>query len=230
MPVVPSFPLDGLVDRCARHQLKEWSASGACLDGSKSFYQRRISGSHCLNNATAVRTEPCACSLADFHCLPGYRRSADGVCLPKSQYTLSHDCACSENSTMSTKRRGYAKDVDNQCRNGIEHYLADTLLTRRDPMRPNFFLYGVDPQTKRAAVEVVTNEFQQDDEDDDEEQSAAPRPVWSIDPTYEITAVFSDESSKQLYMAVEHSHTASIFRVEVGRTAVDHSCCSSVVT
>jgi hypothetical protein len=206
-----------LVDQCARRQLKEWSLQGTCLNGSKTYYQRRISGSHCLSNATVVRSEPCACSLSDFHCLPGYRRSTDGTCLPKSHYTFSQDCLCTDNSTVTTKRRGYEKATENQCRNGIEHYLADTLVTPRDPTRPRVFLYGVNPQTKKATVEILTNDFEQngDDDGDDDEAESRRNPVWSIDQAYEVTAVFSDESSKQVYMAVEHNQLAIIYRVEV---------------
>ncbi|CAF5089820.1 unnamed protein product, partial [Rotaria socialis] len=80
-----------------------------CINGSKFYYRRRTSGSHCLDDASQVQTESCSCLLTDFECSPGYRRSKDGICLPKSHYILTQDCSCHDNNTLVTKRRGYVK-------------------------------------------------------------------------------------------------------------------------
>jgi hypothetical protein len=180
------------------------------------YYKRRITGSHCLDNASEIRTESCACSLSDFECLPGYRRSIDGTCLPKSHYTFSQDCACDANSTLLTKRRGYVKSENSQCRNGIENYLSDTYITRRDLTHPSIFLYGIDSHTKRATVELHTNDFDQND-DEDEDEDLTRNTVWLVDPKYEITSLVFNENDKQIYMAVEHDQLAIIYRTGVSK-------------
>ncbi|CAF0827396.1 unnamed protein product [Adineta steineri] len=200
--------------QCARHELKEWSLQGSCINGSKYYYKRRISGSHCLDNATDVRIESCACLLSDFECLPGYKRSSDGICLPKSHYISSQDCTCEANTTLSTKRRGYMKSTNSQCRNGIENYLSDTYITRRDLNHPNFFLYGIDSQTKQTTIEIHTNDFNQDDDDeDDDDEDIKRNTIQFADKTYEITALAFDENTKQVYIAVEHDQSAIIYRM-----------------
>ncbi|CAF0871036.1 unnamed protein product [Adineta steineri] len=200
--------------QCARHELKEWSLQGSCINGSKYYYKRRISGSHCLDNATDVRIESCACLLSDFECLPGYKRSSDGICLPKSHYISSQDCTCEANTTLSTKRRGYMKSTNSQCRNGIENYLSDTYITRRDLNHPNFFLYGIDSQTKETTIEIHTNDFNQDDDDeDDDDEDIKRNTIQFADKTYEITALAFDENTKQVYIAVEHDQSAIIYRM-----------------
>ncbi|UJR37943.1 hypothetical protein I4U23_030628 [Adineta vaga] len=199
-------------DQCARHQLKEWSLQGNCINGTKSYYKRRISGSQCLNNATDIRIQSCACSLSDFQCLPGYRRSLDGICLPKSHFIISQDCSCNENNnTLLTKRRGYAKSIDNQCQHGIENYLADTFVTRHSPSERSFFIYGVNAETKQSIVEIHSNDFDQNDDDDED---LIRNPLWSMDQRYEITALAFDENSKLIYMAVQYDRTASIYRID----------------
>ncbi|CAF0753970.1 unnamed protein product [Adineta steineri] len=200
--------------QCARHELKEWSLQGSCINGSKYYYKRRISGSYCLDNATDVRIEPCACLLSDFECLPGYKRSSDGICLPKSHYISSQDCTCEANTTLSTKRRGYMKSTNSQCRNGIENYLSDTYITRRDLNHPNFFLYGIDSQTKQTTIEIHTNDFNQDDDDEvDDDEDVKRNTIQFADKTYEITALAFDENTKQVYIAVEHDQSAIIYRM-----------------
>ncbi|CAF0780089.1 unnamed protein product [Rotaria sordida] len=210
-----------IVEQCARHQLKEWSLHGACINGSKLFYKRRISGSHCLDNASHVRIEPCACTLSDFQCSSDYRRSKDGICLPKSHYIFTQDCTCNDNSTLLTKRRGYIKSINSQCNNGIENYLSDVQITRRDPNHPNFFVYGIDSRTKKSIVEIHTNDFDDniddddndDDDDDDDNEVVIQNTTWFIDETYEITGLVFDENGKQVYIAVEHDESSIIYSI-----------------
>ncbi|CAF2846878.1 unnamed protein product [Rotaria sp. Silwood2] len=206
------------VKECARHQLKEWSLHGACINGSKLFYQRRVPGSHCLDDTSKVRVEPCACSLSDFECLPGYKRSKDGICLPRSHYIFTQDCTCNDNSTILTKQRGYVKSLNSQCANGIENYLSDAHVTRRDPNHPNFFVYGINPRTKHAIVEIHTNDFDDtvdDDDDDDDEDSEAiiQNTTWFVDETYQITSLVFDQNGQQVYMAVEHNEFSIIYSI-----------------
>lgn len=208
-----------LADQCARHQLKEWSLKNACINGSKFFYQRRIPNSYCLNNTTQIRNESCACLLSDFECLPGYKRSKDGVCLPRSHYTSTPDCTCNSNSTLLTKSRGYIKSTNSQCQNGIENYLSKAYVTRRDINQPNFFVYGIDSRTKRGTVKILTNDFDQNDDDEDEDEYPTQNTVWLIDTTYEITALAFNESGKQVYMAVEHDQLATIYRIGVSENS-----------
>ena len=93
-------------DQCARHQIKEWTLTNSCVNGSKIFYKRRIAGVHCLDEEPRKRHEPCQCSLFDFQCASGYRRSKDGLCLPRSHYSRSQDCSCRENATITAQSRG----------------------------------------------------------------------------------------------------------------------------
>ncbi|CAF1083583.1 unnamed protein product [Rotaria sp. Silwood1] len=210
-----------IFEECARHQLKEWSLHNVCINGSKLFYKRRIPGSHCLDDTSQVRTEPCACSLSDFECLPGYKRSKDGICLPRSHYIFTQDCTCNDNSTLLTKSRGYVKTINSQCSNGIENYLSDAHVTRRDPNHPNFFVYGIDSRTKHPIVEIHTNDFDEtvDDDDDDDDDDDEINEVmiqntsWLVDETYEITALAFDENGKQVYMAVEHDEFTFIYSI-----------------
>jgi hypothetical protein len=204
-----------LAERCARYQVKEWSLNNACINGSKLYYKRRISGSRCLDESSKVRSEPCACSLSDFECLPGYQRSKDGICLPRSHYIYSQDCTCNDNNTLSTKRRGYVKSGTSQCMNGIENYLSNVYITHRDANHPNFFLYGIDSRTQRATIEIHTNDFDPIDGDEDEDEDFTENIIWTIDQTYAITAVAFYEDGKQVYMAVEHEQSTIIYRVDV---------------
>jgi hypothetical protein len=209
-----------LVAQCSRHHLKDWSLHGVCINGSKFHYKRRISGSHCLNHISDVRSEPCLCSLTDFQCLPGYKRSKDGICYPRSHYIYSQDCICNENNTLLTKRRGYVKSGNSQCQNGIENYLSNAYITRRDLNHPNFFLYGIDLHTKRTSVEIHTSDFDQNDDDDDDDEDSKQNTIWLIDQTYEITALVFNENGKQVYMAVEHGQSAIIYRIGVSEDSL----------
>ncbi|CAF1089380.1 unnamed protein product [Adineta ricciae] len=206
------FNLNNLIlERCVRHQLKEWSLQGICINGTKSYYKRRIAGSHCLSNTTDVRTERCQCSLSDFQCLPGYQRSIDGFCLPKSHSIALQDCSCHGNNTLVTKSRGYVKSVDNQCRHGVENHLTDALVTRRDPNSRNFFIYGLNSQTKRISAEIHSNDFDQDEDDEDD----GPRnPIWSTEPELEITALVADDANKFVYMAVQNDDLTTVYRTD----------------
>lgn len=175
-----------------------------------------MSGSHCLEETVQIRSEPCTCSLLDFECSPGYKRSTDGICLPKSQYISSQDCTCSEtNNTRSTKR-GYVKSENSQCINGVESYLSNAYVTRRDPNQPNFLLYGIDSRTQRPTIEIHSNDFNQnDDDDEDEDEDFSDNLVWSLDPTYDITAVTFDETGQQFYIAVERDQLTTIYKLNV---------------
>jgi len=132
------------------------------------------------------------------------------------------DCTCNDNNTLLTKHRGYAKLVNNQCRNGIENYLSNAYITRRDPNHPNFFLYGIDSRTKRALIEIHTNDFDQNDDEEEEEEDKdlTQNTIWLVDQTYEITALAFNESGKQLYMAVEHDQLAIIYRLGVSENSL----------
>ncbi|CAF3131473.1 unnamed protein product [Rotaria socialis] len=205
-----------IAEKCAHHQLKQWSLHGICINGSKFYYRRRTSGSHCLDDASQVQTESCSCLLTDFECSPGYRRSKDGICLPKSHYILTQDCSCHDNNTLVTKRRGYVKPENNHCNNGIEDYLSDAFITRRDPNQPNFFVYGTNSRTNRTIAEIHSNDFDQeqdDDEDDEDDEVLTKNANWSVEEAYEITALVFDENSKQVYMAVEHDQSSIIYRI-----------------
>jgi hypothetical protein len=149
--------------------------------------------------------------------MPGYKRSKDGICYPRSHYIYSQDCLCNANNTLSTKRRGYIKSEDSQCQNGIENYLSDAYITRRDLNHPNFFLYGIDSHTKRATVEIHTIDF---DQNDDEDEDLKHNTVWLVDQTYEITALVFNENGKQVYMAVEHNQVSSIYRIGVSENYI----------
>lgn len=215
-------------EHCPRAQLKEWSLANACQNGSKSFYKRRISGAHCLNNASLVRTESCLCSLNDFECAPGYRRSKEGFCLARSHYFNVDDCGCHENRTVSTKRRGYVKTTENQCLDGVETFLSDAFVQRRDSNQPNLFFYGNDERNKRPIIEIHTNGFDhqetdENDDEDDEVEELIKNTIWSIDPTYEITAITFDETNKQVYMAVEQDQSSVVYRISVRRENVRKS-------
>ena len=185
------------------------------MDGLKLYYKRRVPSSHCLDGVSQSRSEPCACSLSDFECLPGYKRSNDGICLPKPRYIFAQDCTCNDNSTTLTKPRGYTKSVNNQCRNGVEKYLSDVYITRRDLSRPNFFIYGIDSLKKRPLVEIHTNQFDEGGNDDDDDEAFTQNVIWFVDPTYEITALVFDNSGKLVYMAVEHDQLAIVYRMSV---------------
>ncbi len=181
------------------------------------YYKRRIPSSHCLDETSEIRSEPCACSLTDFECLPGYKRSKDGICLPRSHYIFSQDCTCNDNNnTLLAKHRGYVKSENSQCINGIENYLSNVYITRRDANSPNFFLYGIDSRTKHTTVEIHTNDFDQNDDDDEEENEDLTRNIiWTVDQTPEITAVAFNDSGKQEYIAIEHDQLAIIYRTGV---------------
>jgi len=169
-----------------------------------------------LNKLSKIRSEPCTCTLADFQCLPGYKRSQDGLCLPKSQYTLAGNCVCNENRTYVSKTRGYTKSDHSQCTNGIESYLSQAYLTRRDVSHPNVLIYGKSLQTKRSIIEVYTNEFSQDDDEEEEEEELTKNPIWSsVDETYQITTLTFNETGNQIYVAVEHEAKSIIYRVNV---------------
>lgn len=207
-----------ITENCPRAQLKEWSLPNACQNGLKSFYKRRILGAHCLNNASLVRTESCLCSLSDFECTPGYRRSKEGFCLARSHYFNADDCGCHENRTVSTKRRGYVKTTENQCLDGVETFLSDAFVQRRDSNQPNLFFYGNDERNKRPIIEIHTNGFDhqetdENDDEDDEVEELIKNTIWSIDPTYEITAITFDETNKQVYMAVEQDQNSVVYRI-----------------
>lgn len=191
---------------------------GACKNGSKLFYGRRISGSHCLNDESQAHMEPCICSLSDFECLPSYKRLKDGICLPRSRYIFAQDCACNENSSLITRSRGYVKSKYSQCTNGVEKHLSDAYVTHRDPNQPSIFLLGIDSLTKHPIVEIHTSDFDQNDDtedDEDEDEHYRPNKTWLIDETYDVTALVFDENGKQVYMAVEHDQSAVIHRIRV---------------
>ena len=197
--------------------MKEWSLHNACINGSKLHYKRRVPGSRCLEENVEIRSEPCTCSLIDFECAPGYKRSSDGVCLPKSQFTSSQDCTCDDtnNSTRSARRRGYVKSENSQCISGVESYLTNAYVSRRDPHQPNLLIYGVNSRTQRPTIEIHGNDFNQNDNDDDEDEDSSENLAWILDPNYDITAVTFDETGQQFYIAAENQQFAIIYKINV---------------
>ena len=113
----------------------------------------------------------------------------------------------------------YVKSTNSQCSQGVETYLSDAYVLRRDSQQPNFFIFGTDARTKRSIVEIHANGFDSHDADDDEdEENLVKNTVWLVDPTYEITASVFDENTKQTYMAVEHDQSAIIYKTSVRNT------------
>lgn len=171
-----------------------------------------------------IRSEPCVCSLTDFECLPGYKRSSDGICLPKSQYISSQDCTCSENNATRSTKRGYVKSDSSQCINGVESYLSNAFVTRRDPNQPNFLIYGVNSRTQRPTIEIHSNDFNQDTDDDndeeDEDDNSSENLVWSVDPSYDITAMTFDETGQQFYIAVDREQFAIVYKINVSESII----------
>lgn len=125
---------------------------------------------------------------------------------------------CGRNSTLWIFR--YVKSASSQCLDGVEAYLSDAFVQRRESNQPNLFLYGTDARTKRSIVEIHTDGFDgekmEEDDDEDEIEDLMKNTIWSVDPTYEITAIAFDEPSKQVYMAVEQDQTNVVYRISVG--------------
>lgn len=111
----------------------------------------------------------------------------------------------------------YVKSGNSQCSQGVETYLSDAYVLRRDSQQSNFFIFGTDARTKRSIVEIHTNGFDSHDDDEDEE-NLVKNTVWIVDPTYEIIASVFDENTKQTFMAVEHEQSAIIYKTSVRRT------------
>ena len=112
----------------------------------------------------------------------------------------------------------YVKSVNSQCTQGVETYLSDAFVLRRDSQQPNFFLYGTDARSNRSIVEIHSNGFDSHEVDDEEdEENVVKNTVWSVDPTSEITAGVFDENTKQIYLAVEQDQSAIIYKISVGK-------------
>ena len=121
--------------------------------------------------------------------------------------------------------RRYVKATDNQCTDGVESYLLDAYVPRRDSNHPNFFVYGTNARTKRPSIEINSNGFDQsaantedDDEDDEEpEEELTKNTIWFVDEGFEITALVFDENGKQVFMAVKHEQSTTIYQIGVSR-------------
>jgi hypothetical protein len=106
---------------------------------------------------------------------------------------------------------------------GMETYLSDAYVARRDSNQPNLFLYGTDTRTKRSIVEVHTNGFDNDDdENDDDDDDVLKNTRWLIDSKYHIIAIVFDDNSKQIFMAVEHDESTTIYRIGVREKVVSY--------
>ncbi|XP_069095531.1 VPS10 domain-containing receptor SorCS1-like isoform X2 [Pleurodeles waltl] len=116
--------------RCTREDYRPWqlhSQGEACIMGAKRTYKKRRSEKKCMQGkyASAMSSEPCVCTEADFECDYGYERHSNGQCLPAFWYnpsSLSKDCSFGQSYLNST---GYRKVVSNNCTDGVrERYTA----------------------------------------------------------------------------------------------------------
>ncbi|XP_069467857.1 VPS10 domain-containing receptor SorCS1-like isoform X3 [Ambystoma mexicanum] len=116
--------------RCTREDYRPWqlhSQGEACIMGAKRTYKKRRSEKKCMQGkyGSAMSSEPCVCTEADFECDYGYERHSNGQCLPAFWYnpsSLSKDCSFGQSYLNST---GYRKVVSNNCTDGVrERYTA----------------------------------------------------------------------------------------------------------
>lgn len=116
--------------RCTREDYRPWqlhSQGEGCIMGARRTYKKRRSEKKCMQGkyASAMSSEPCVCTEADFECDYGYERHSNGQCLPAFWYnpsSLSKDCSFGQSYLNST---GYRKVVSNNCTDGVrERYTA----------------------------------------------------------------------------------------------------------
>lgn len=108
---------------------------------------------------------------------------------------------------------------NSECLDGIEDYLSDASVMRRESNQPILFLYGNDKKTNNGIIEIENNDFyahgdEQDDEDEDEDEFTRNL-IWKTDSSQQVKAIVFDESSKQVFVAIENEQLSFVYRLGV---------------
>ncbi|XP_065883527.1 uncharacterized protein [Dysidea avara] len=199
-----------------------------CVLGERIVYRKRKPG-HCCHTGSdywnPISVSTCQCSIGDFGCDLGFRRSTSSLCVPVNHYpnTIPMSCAIDDHYTVSS---GYRRIAGDTCQNSGDSNF-DSRVTLACPDRTFDLQLTADPSTTAVNTSIIFSVTSNENGDyyftfgDNNDSSNA---VWTISETVThsysapgyytvrvLTSTIAGNASTEIVVLIENT----IARVEV---------------